>query len=115
MAAITVHAGDYACGQAWFYPPRTVALRVGGGFVVRTHNNRPHNIPVENIAAAKLATAATIRQLGGNEAMIDALERLSEGERAGAFVALFTDGSMMLASTDVETCWRICTGRSSNR
>lgn len=40
--------------------------------------------------------------------MIDTLERLSDAARAGAFVVIFTDGRLLLASTTPETRVQIC-------
>jgi hypothetical protein len=113
MATITVHSGDYAQGRAWFYPsPRGKSH--GFGFVVRYHYGQLRRIPVEDIGAAELATVEAIRTLGGDEAMVDALAQLSDYERAGTFVALFADGTLLLASADPETCWRICAGRGAH-
>jgi hypothetical protein len=113
MAIITVHGGDYARGRAWFYPsPRDNSH--GFGFVVRHHNRQLRRIPIEDIGGAEPATVEAIRTLGGDEAMVEALAQLSDGERAGAFVALFADGSLLLASADPETCWRICAGRGAH-
>jgi hypothetical protein len=114
MATITVHSGDYAQGRAWFYASPHGQSH-GFGFVVRHHDHQLRRIPVEDIGAAELATVEAIRTLGGNEAMVEVLAQLSDEECAGAFVALFVDGTLLLASTDPETCWRICAGRSAHR
>jgi hypothetical protein len=115
MATITVHGGDYAQGRAWFYPSPPRGKSDGFGFVVRHHDDQLHRIPVEDIGAAELATVEAIMTLGGDEAMVEALAQLSNDERASAFVALFTDGTLLLASTDPETCRRICAGRGAHR
>jgi hypothetical protein len=109
MAKIVIHAGDYARGAAWFYAAH-YGEGTGFGFVVRKHNNRPHRIPLEAVAAAEPASVEWIRRLGGSERMVATLERLPDRERASTFVVLFADGTMMLATTDMETCWRICAG-----
>jgi hypothetical protein len=115
MTAITVHDGDYRSGSASFYPSRLHGGGLGFGFVVRTRHNQTHRIPLEDISAVEYATPDAIRMLGGGDRMVDTFERLSVEERNGAFVALFADGTMLLGSTDVETCWRICVGRSLRR
>ena len=99
MARLKVHGGDFAPSGVWFYPARGRSV----GFIVRTHDNRQQRILVEDLGAAEPATADWIRTLSGDETMVDALEQLSVDDRAGAFVALFTDGRILLASTDPET------------
>jgi hypothetical protein len=86
------------CARFGGDPPRDKSH--GFGFVVRHHNDQLRRIPLEDIGAAELATVEAIRTLGGDEAMVETLAQLSDDERPGAFVALFADGTLLLASTD---------------
>jgi hypothetical protein len=88
MARITIHAGDFMPGPAWYYTQRGNAAP--GGFVVRSRNNQPLRLAIADIGAVEPATPEWIRRLGGGEPMIDVLERLSDNERAGAFVARYS-------------------------
>jgi hypothetical protein len=107
---VIVHDGDYTLGEAWLCPAGTHGF---SGFTVRNYNGRTRRIPLRNVGAAEPATPAWIRTVGGDETMVETFRHLSDEQRAGAFVVLFRDGTLMLASTDPETCARLCAGRGA--
>ena len=104
MASITVHGGDFQNAPSWFY--------AGGGFVLRGHDGRPARYGLASVAVAEKATTAALRALGGSEALVDVLSRVSVEERGGTFVAQFDDGRILLASADLETYEAITVGRA---
>src|SRR5687767_11885355 len=63
MAKITVHAGDFAPGLAWYYPARD-------RYVLRANDNQPQQFRSEDVSAAEPASPQAIRMLGGGEARL---------------------------------------------
>jgi hypothetical protein len=71
-------------------------------------------VPISALAVADFASVASIRAMGGDEALVDALERLPFEEKFGpnfAFLAVLNDGRMLLGSTDLRSLQQICRGR----
>src|SRR5258708_297395 len=102
MNNFNVIGGDFARRLGWFYPE---------WFVLHDRDGRPQRIPLASLAVAEPASPEAIMALGADESLVAQLEDLRPDERAGAFVALFSDGRILLGVADPHTREVICAGR----
>jgi hypothetical protein len=103
MGKVKVHGADFTMGRAWFHP--------GTGIVLRNKSGKRESIPIEDLVVEEEATAESIRSLGGDEAMVDELERVAPSDRTSGqrlFIVSFDDGRLLLASARLRSYKEIC-------
>jgi hypothetical protein len=98
MGRLKIYGGNFAKGRAWFTPR--------AGFVLRDKDGKQESISVEALAVAGRATEESILALGGDEALVDELERVPPSDKIGGqrvFIASFDDGRLLLASASLRS------------
>jgi|SRR5712691_74020 len=102
MARIDVHGGDFTKGVGAFH--------TGGGFTLRDRDGKSETIPLCRLRIADHASEVSLQIFGAGDAVRADFQCAAESEAAGrrAFIALFADGRLLLASTDQTSFEQIC-------
>jgi hypothetical protein len=110
---IEVRGGDFTKGVGWFYR--------GVSFVLRAANGRPASISFSQLEAVDQASEISLQIFGADETLRRDFEHAVEliaPELVAAghclFIAKFTDGRLLLASTDQNSFEEICAAGADN-
>ena len=106
MAKLTIHGEDFARGDGWYYSP--------GCFVLLDKNGRPESIPLAEVLAVDHATESALWEFGASVPVVSELVPVLDVSTEPTFVAIFRDGRLLVASTDVKSFEEIYAWKASD-